>query len=106
MIYELRQYRVKKGKMKQWLKVMDEQIVPFQASQGMVIPAGFSAPKEKDLYVWLRRFKNEAERKRQYRKVYESDHWKKVIAPQVDLLLDTSAIVVTDLTPATWSMLQ
>jgi hypothetical protein len=106
VIYELRQYRVKKGKMKQWLKVMDEQIVPFQASQGMVIPAGFSAPKEKDLYVWLRRFKNEAERKRQYRKVYESDHWKKVIAPQVDLLLDTSAIVVTDLTPATWSMLQ
>ena len=106
MIYELRQYRVKKGRMKQWLKVMDEQIVPFQASQGMVIPAGFTAPKVKDLYVWLRRFKNEAERKRQYRKVYQSDHWKKVIAPQVDALLDTSAIVVTDLSPAAWSILQ
>ncbi len=106
MIYELRQYRVKKGKMKQWMKLMEEQIVPFQASQGMVIPAGFTAPKEKDLYVWLRRFKNEAERKRQYRKVYESDQWKNVIAPRIDTVLDSSSIVVTDLSPAAWSILQ
>jgi len=106
MIYELRQYRVKKGKMKQWRKVMEEMIVPFQESQGMVIPAGFAVPREKDLYIWLRRFRNEAERKRQYRKVYESDQWKKVIAPRVDELLDTSAIVVTDLAPEPWSVLQ
>jgi len=106
VIYELRRYKVKKGKMKQWLKVMEEQILPFQSSQGMVILAGFTAPKEKDTFVWLRRFRNDAERKRQYRKVYESEHWKKVIAPQTEALLDLSAMVVTDLSPVPWSILQ
>jgi len=72
----------------------------------MVILAGFTAPKQKDLFVWLRRFKNEAERKRQYRKVYESEHWKKVIAPLTEALLDLPEMVVTDLSPVSWSMLQ
>ncbi len=105
MIYELRQYHVKKGKMKQWLKLMDGEVAPFQASQGMIIVARFTAPKEKNLYVWLRRFRNEAERKRQYRKVYESDHWKTVLAPRIDAVLDTSSIVVTDLAPTPSSIL-
>ncbi len=106
MLYELREYRVKKGKMKQWLRLMDEEIMPFQVSQGMVIPAGFTAPKNKELYVWLRRFKNEADRKRLYRKVYESDHWKKVLAPKIDAVLDVPAIVVTQLVPTPRSVLQ
>lgn len=106
MLYELRMYRVKKGKMKQWLKLMDDEIMPFQVSQGMIIPAGFTAPKEKDLYVWLRRFKNEADRKRLYRRVYESDHWKKVLAPKIDAVLDVPSIVVTQLVPTPRSVLQ
>jgi NIPSNAP len=105
VVYELRQYRVKKGKMKQWLKLMDEEVAPFQASQGMVIVARFTAPKEKDLYVWLRRFRNEVERKRQYRKVYESDHWKTVLAPRIDAVLDIASIAVTDLEPTPSSIL-
>lgn len=106
MLYELREYKVKKGKMKQWLKLMDDEIMPFQVSLGMVIAAAFTAPGKKDLYVWLRRFRNEAERKRLYRKVYQSDHWKKVIAPKIDLVLDVPAIVVTDLVPTPRSVLQ
>ncbi len=105
MIYELRQYRVKKGKMKQWLKLMDEEVAPFQASQGMVIVARFTAAREKDLYVWLRRFRSEAERKSQYRKVYESEHWKKVLAPRIDAVLDVASISVTDLEPTPSSIL-
>ena len=92
--------------MKQWLKLMEDEVAPFQAAQGMVIPAKFTAPKDKDLFVWLRRFKNEAERKRLYRKVYESDHWKTVLAPRIDAVLDVSSIVVTDLEPIPSSILQ
>jgi len=106
VLYELRQYRVKKGRMKQWLRLMEEEIMPFQVSQGMVIPAGFTALKEADLYVWLRRFKNEAERKRLYRKVYQSDHWKKVLAPKIDAVLHTESIIVTQLAPTPKSVLQ
>jgi hypothetical protein len=106
MLYELRQYRVRKGKMKQWLRLMEEEIMPFQVSQGMVIPAGFTAPKEADLYVWFRRFKNEEERKRLYRKVYQSDHWKKVLQPKIDVVLHMDSIVVTQLIPTPKSVLQ
>lgn len=106
MIYELRHYRVKKGKMKQWLKLMEEEIMPFQVSKGMAIPAMFTASKEKDLFVWLRRFKNEADRKRLYRAVYDTEHWKNVIQPQVNAVLHVPRIVVTDLSPTPRSVLQ
>jgi saccharopine dehydrogenase-like NADP-dependent oxidoreductase len=106
MLYELRQYKVKSGKMKQWVKLAEEQIIPFQTSHGMVVPGSFTAVKDTRMFVWLRRFKNEAERTRLYKKVYESEHWKNVIKPQIDLLLDVPSIVVTDMVPTGRSVLQ
>jgi hypothetical protein len=106
MLYELRQYKVKRGKMKQWVKLAEEQIIPFQISHGMVVPGSFTAVKDSRLFVWLRRFKSEAERARLYKKVYESEHWKNVIKPQIDVLLDTSSIVVTQMVPTARSVLQ
>lgn len=106
MIYELRQYRVKKGKMAQWLRLMHEEILPFQVSKGMAIPGMFTAVKEKDLFIWFRRFRNEAERKRQYKAVYDTDHWKNVIQPKVEAVLYVPRIVVTDLAPTAKSILQ
>ena len=106
MLYELRHYKVKKGKMKQWLILMEKEIIPFQVSQGMVVAACFTAVKDKNLFLWLRRFKNEGERKKLYRKVYESDQWKSVLRPKIDKVLDTSSIAVTDILPAPFSMLQ
>jgi hypothetical protein len=106
MLYELRQYKVKTGKMRQWVKLAEEQIIPFQTSCGMVVPASFTAVKDSRLFVWLRRFKNEAERTRLYKKVYESEHWKNVLAPQIKRLLDMPSIVVTDMVPTAKSVLQ
>jgi hypothetical protein len=105
MLYELREYRIRKGKMKQWLKLFEEEIVPFQASKGMVIPASFTAVKKPDLFIWLRRFRSEAERARLYKKVYETDRWEKDIQPKVDAVLDVSKIVVTQLSPTARSVL-
>jgi hypothetical protein len=105
MLYELRQYRIKKGCMKKWVTLFEKEIVPFQVSHGMVVSASFTAVKDAGQFVWLRRFKNEAERVRLYKKVYESAHWKQVITPKVDALLDRSAIVVTQLVPTPLSVL-
>ena len=106
MIYELRQYKVKKGKMKQWVKLFEEQIVPFQVAHGMVVPASFTAIEKTDQFVWLRRFKNEAERTRLYSKVYKNEHWKKVILPRVDEVLVRAAIVTTLMSPTPKSVMQ
>jgi len=106
VIYELREYRVRKGKMAQWLRLMHEEIMPFQVARGMAIPALFTAVKEKDLFVWLRRFKNEAERKRLYKAVYDTHQWKNVIEPKVQALVFIPKIVVRDLEPTAKSVLQ
>ena len=35
--YELRQYKILPGKMKEWVAMMETEIIPFQVAQGMVI---------------------------------------------------------------------
>ena len=37
MFYELRQYNIKPGCMDEWVEFMEQEIVPFQISKGMVI---------------------------------------------------------------------
>jgi hypothetical protein len=106
MLYELREYRIYKGKMKQWLRLFEEEIVPFQVAKGMVIPGSFTAVKKPDTFIWLRRFRNEAERVRLYKKVYNTEHWEKVLQPKVDEVLDVKKIVVTPLSPTACSVLQ
>jgi len=93
--FELRQYKVLPGKMDEWVKIMEEEIIPFQVSKGMIIAGSYRGETDESVYVWIRRFDSEAQREAQYKAVYESDHWKTKIAPRVPACLDRSAIVVT-----------
>jgi hypothetical protein len=106
MFFELRQYRTRPGQREKWVKFMEEEIIPFQVARGMVIVGSFVGQEEEDLYVWIRRFESEEERKRQYDAVYESDHWKNVIAPQVPLMIDREAIKVTRIEATPKSVIQ
>jgi hypothetical protein len=94
MFYELRQYRMRPGQRDNWVKCMEEEIIPFQVSKGMVIMGSFVGEEDDGLYVWIRRFDSEEERKRLYKEVYESDYWKNEIAPKVPDMLDRDAIEV------------
>jgi hypothetical protein len=97
--YELRQYKVLPGKMDEWVKIMEEEIIPFQVSKGMVICGSFRGEKDDSVYVWLRRFDSEAQREAQYKAVYETDYWKTKIAPRVPDILDRPNNVVTRIIP-------
>ena len=106
MLFELRQYRVQPGRRDDWVRVMEEQIIPFQSSQGMVIVGSFVAEEDPDLYVWIRRFDSEDERVRQYEAVYQSDHWKTNLAPLANELLEREKMVITRLLPTAASDLK
>jgi hypothetical protein len=106
MFFELRQYRVKPEKREQWVKLMEEKIIPFQISQGMVVVGSFVGQEEDDLYVWIRRFESEDERKALYQKVYESDYWNDECKPGGDDMLDRTKIVVTRLEATPKSVIQ
>jgi hypothetical protein len=106
LLFELRQYRLRPGCRDAWVRLMEETIIPFQSSQGMVIVGSFVAEEEPDLYVWIRRFEDEQDRERLYEAVYQSDHWKDAIAPRVTELLDREQITVTRLNPTAKSVLR
>jgi hypothetical protein len=104
--YELRQYKVLPGQMDAWVKVMEQEIIPFQVSKGMVITGSFRGETDASIYVWLRRFESEEQRVALYSAVYESDYWKTEIAPRVPEYLDRSAVVVTRIVPTPKSTVQ
>lgn len=106
MIFELRQYRIKGGQREKWVKLMEEEIIPFQISKGMVVVGSFVSQEEGDLYVWIRRFENEEERERLYNEVYESDYWQNELRPQVDEMLDRETMQVTRLEATPKSVIQ
>lgn len=85
---------------------MEEEIIPFQISKGMVVIGSFVGQEESDLYVWIRRFESEEERERLYREVYESDFWQNEITPQVGEMLDRERIQVTRLEATPRSVIQ
>ena len=98
MFFELRQYHVRPGQQAAWVKCMEEEIIPFQIRMGMVIVGNFVGEEDESVYVWIRRFENEAERERLYAAVYESDTWKNDIAPRIPEMLDRERAVITRLT--------
>ncbi len=105
MFYELRQYRTKPGQRQNWVDFMEEVIIPFQVSKGMVIAGSFVGEEEDDLYIWMRRFDDEAQREQLYEAVYGSDEWTNDIAPKVGELLDRDKIVVTRIEPTPKSVI-
>lgn len=106
MLFELRQYRTKPGQRDRWVAYMEEVIIPFQVSKGMVVAGSFVGEEEDDLYVWIRRFEDEEERKALYAAVYESERWKNEISPQIPDMLDRSQTVVTRINPTEKSVLR
>ncbi|MDR0357949.1 MAG: NIPSNAP family protein [bacterium] len=106
MLFELRQYRTHPGQRDKWVQYMEEKIIPFQVSKGMVIVGSFVNEEDPDSYVWIRRFESEADRERLYKEVYESDYWKNEVAPEVPTMLDRDKIVVTRLNPTPKSVVR
>ena len=106
MLFELRQYRVKPGKRDEWVKWAEERVIPFQISKGVVVVGSFISPDEDDLYIWIRRFNDQADKDRLYKAVYEDPVWKTEISPRNGELLLREKIVVTNMTPTPHSVIR
>ena len=97
--YELRQYKVLPGKLDEFVKLMEEEIIPFQVANGMVICGSFRGEEDDSVYVWLRRFESEEQREALYEAVYQSDYWKNEMGPRIPDYLDRPNNVVTRIIP-------
>ena len=121
--FELRIYEVFSNKMNEWLDLMENTIIPFQVSKGMVIHGSFvensfdkfylkngiremDTVKDRNLYIWIRRFKDFEHKKMLYKKVYESEEWVKNIGPKVEKLINRNTIVVHNISPTALSIMK
>ncbi len=95
MFFELRQYRTLPGKRDEWVRIMEERIIPGQTAAGAVIVGSFVAVEEDDLYVWIRRFASEEQFQAFRSAYYGSDEWKNELEPLAAQMLDRSRTVVT-----------
>lgn len=92
--FEIRQYKIRPGKMEDWLDLMHTEIVPFQVSKGMVFCGSYRGEEDHTVYFWIRRFENEAERERLYKDVYQSDRWVNDLSGRVGEVMDREGMVV------------
>lgn len=106
MFFELREYRTRPGQRDNWLKFMEEVVIPFQVSKGMIVVGSFVGEEEEDLYVWIRRFESEEERERLYAAVYQSAEWQNEIAPRIPEMMDRERIVVRRIVPGPRSIIR
>lgn len=104
--FEIRQYKIRPGKMDEWLEYMQQTILPFQIARGMVVCGSYRGEEDDSVYIWIRRFNSEAEREQLYAAVYQSDEWVNDIAPRIGELIDRDAIVVTRVNATSASPMQ
>lgn len=106
MFFEFRQYTAFPGKRAELVKYMESVIIPFQVSKGMVFVGSFVDEQDENLFYWIRRFRNEKERERLYKKVYESPEWMDEIGPRVGALHDRKKIIVKRMTATPRSIIE
>lgn len=106
MFFELRQYQVRPGKMDEWVSMMENEIIPYQRSKGMIIVGSFTCPGDESLFMWIRRFESEEDKESLYEATYQSDRWQKEMLPRVGELIDRDKIKVTILEPTSLSILR
>ena len=104
--FELRQYKIRRGKTKEWLRMFDEEIMPFEVARG-VVPSGlWHGETDPSVFIWMRRFNSEVERVRLCKAVYEDPYWLNELVPRIDKLVDRKKTVVQRLVPNRKSSVQ
>jgi len=97
--YEIRRYQTRPGKREAWVQYMDSVVIPYQVSRGMDVTASFIDEEDPEGYVWIRRFKDEADRVALYAAAYEDPEWTEGIGPAVAELLLVERSVITRVQP-------
>ncbi|MDD4931872.1 MAG: NIPSNAP family protein [Methylacidiphilaceae bacterium] len=105
MIYELREYRIKAGRLDEFVRFMDEELLPFQASKGVKVIGSFTVPGEPTRYVWIRAFADGKERERICQEVYGSSDWENRFLAKLNELMDREAVEMSLLKPTPGSKL-
>ena len=105
MFYEIRRYQTEPGRRDEWVRYMENVVIPYQQSKGMTITASFVDDEDPDGYVWIRRFDDETHRATLYAATHDDPRWIDDIFPTVTDLPLIDHTVVTRAVPTPTSAL-
>lgn len=106
MLFELRQYRMRPDQRHNWLRFWEEELLPYLIQKGQVVVGSWVGEQDPDLFVWIRRFDDEADRVRFYEAVRLEGGWATYFLPRIDAMIDRQQSVVTRLTPTARSVIR
>jgi hypothetical protein len=106
MFFELRQYWMFPGKRDEYVRFMEELIIPGQQAMGIDIIGSFIGQEDDNLYVWIRRFESEDQLNAFNTAYYETDEWKNTLLPKARELNDFSRMLVTRIEATPASLIQ
>ncbi len=106
MILELRQYRIFPGKRDEWVKFMEERLIPSVVAFGVVVVGSFISQDDEDVYIWIRRFEDEAHLEAYRTTYFAMDEWTNELLPRVQEMLDAPRMLVTRIEPTAKSVIR
>jgi hypothetical protein len=77
MITELRTYTIKRGMMESWLELWED-AARHNVDEGIRVEFAGFAPDSMGTFIWLRPFRDEADRQRRESSLYGSEWWREV----------------------------
>lgn len=106
MFYEIRRYQTRPGRREEWVRYMEDVVIPYEQSKGMTVTASFIDDEDPDGYVWMRRFDDETHRTTAYAAAHDDPRWRQQMFPVIGELLLIERTVVTRAIPTPASPLR
>lgn len=95
MIYEIRWYEARPGRRDELVALMDQKVIPFMESFGIVVVGSYRDVHNEAGYVWIRRFDDEAHAASRTAEAYGNHRWTDELHDAVLQLMDPHHAVIT-----------
>jgi hypothetical protein len=99
MIVEIRSYRIKPGRRREFIRLFETRAVPALRSHGMKVMGPFLDVENPNKFSWLRSFPSLEERERMKNAFYGSDLWKNELEGIAMPMIDSYDVILCEASP-------
>ena len=99
MIVEVRSYRIKPGRLAEFICLFEARAVPALRALGMKVVGPFLDVENPNKFVWLRSFPSLEERDRLKDAFYEGDLWKNELEAIAMPMIDSYDVILCETSP-------
>ncbi len=98
MLVEVRTYKTKPGKRDAWVRLFEDELLPFMNGLGMKVPGSFNSTEDPDTFVWLRSFEDAASREALIKAFRGAPAWTGGLQDKVRELVESMEVQVVEST--------